>query len=93
MERERTATVNTDVVAALEAEAASLSQQLLATEGDAEGLLPLERELTEAEEALRDEAAEVELRFAEEGRACPNGRKGHCGPEVRSGAGRGLGVA
>jgi chromosome segregation protein len=64
IERERAAAVDMDVVATLEAEAASLSEQLSAAEGDAGELIPLEAELASAEEAQMREAAETEERFA-----------------------------
>ena len=63
IERERSAAVDMDVVATLEAEAASLGEQLSATEGDAGELLPLEAELAAAEVAQTREAAETEERF------------------------------
>ena len=64
IERERAAAVDTDVVAALEAEAASLTEQLLGTEVDATELLPLEAELASAEQAHSRDAAELEAKFA-----------------------------
>ena len=63
IERERSAAVDMDVVATLEAEAASLSEQLVAADRDAEELLPLEAELAAAEEAHMREAADTEERF------------------------------
>ena len=48
-ERDRAANVDRDVVSSLEAEAASLSDQLAGTERDAQELLPLEVELAVAE--------------------------------------------
>ncbi len=63
-ERDRVATVDRDVVASLEAEAASLSDQLQATERDAEDLIPMEAEVAAAEKALAQEAAALEATFA-----------------------------
>ncbi|MGH9107558.1 MAG: chromosome segregation protein SMC, partial [Acidimicrobiales bacterium] len=62
--RERAATVDGDVIASLEAEAASLSGQLLGTEREAGELLPLEAEVSEAEETLARETAGLEATFA-----------------------------
>jgi chromosome segregation protein len=64
IERERAAAVDMNVVAALEAEAAGLNEQLVAADLDAGGLLPLEAELATAEAAQILEAAEVEEYFA-----------------------------
>ncbi len=55
IERERTAAVDRDVVATLEAEAASLTEQLEEADREALALLPLEAELAEAEAALAGE--------------------------------------
>lgn len=57
------AAVDHDVVASLEAEAASLAEQLAATERDAELLVPDERELLDAEASLAAEAEELEARW------------------------------
>ena len=65
IERDRAATVDGDLVSSLEAEAASLAGQLMVTEDEARQLLPRERELLDAEEALKREAAEVERLLAE----------------------------
>lgn len=64
IERERAAAVDMNVVATLEAEAATLSEQLVAADRDAGGLLPLEAELASAEAAQMLEAATVEEFFA-----------------------------
>ena len=75
IERARAAGVDSDVVSSLEAEAASLEDQLLSTAREAEELLPLEVELTVAEEALSRDMADVEAMSGgpagahEEGRA------------------------
>jgi len=65
IERDRAASVDRDVVSSLEAEAASLSDQLAATGREAEQLLPIEAELAAAEQGLAGEAAEIEAAFAE----------------------------
>ncbi|MGC8628003.1 MAG: chromosome segregation SMC family protein, partial [Acidimicrobiales bacterium] len=52
IEKDRAAALGTDVVATLEAEAATLERQLAEAQRDAEALLPLEAELVEAEAAL-----------------------------------------
>ena len=64
IERDRVAAVDRDVVSSLEAEAASLSDQLRATEREAAELVPMEAELVAAEKALAQEAAELEATFA-----------------------------
>ncbi len=75
IERARAAGVDSDVVSSLEAEAASLEDQLLSTAREAQELLPLEVELTVAEEALSRDMADVEAMSGgyadahEEGRA------------------------
>jgi chromosome segregation protein len=60
IERARAAGVDSDVVSSLEAEAASLQDQLFSNGREAEELLPLEVELSIAEETLNSEMAEVE---------------------------------
>jgi chromosome segregation protein len=60
IERARAAGVDSDVVSSLEAEAASLEDQLFSNGHEAEELLPLEVELSMAEEALNRDVAEVE---------------------------------
>jgi len=60
IERARAAGVDSDVVSSLEAEAASLEDQLFSNGREAEELLPLEVELSMAEEALNLDVAEVE---------------------------------
>ena len=60
VERERAAGIDRDVIASLEAEAASLAAELEAAHNEAAGLLPLEEELRLAEGALQRDAAEVE---------------------------------
>ena len=65
-----------DVVATLEAEAASLSQQLVAADRDTGELLPLEAELAAAEEAQAREVAEAEEHFGDadaQGEGGPDG--------------------
>ena len=57
------ATVDQDVVASLESEAASLNDQMAAVERDAGLLVPDEEALLEAEDAVAAEAAEVEARW------------------------------
>ena len=64
IERARAAGVDSDVVSSLEAEAASLEDQLLSTAREAQELLPLEVELTVAEEALSRDMADVEAMSA-----------------------------
>ena len=66
-ERDRDASVDQDVVATLEAEAASLGRQLEATETEAAELLPLEAEVALAERALAQETAQLEADFAGQG--------------------------
>ncbi len=89
LDRERSATVDMDVVATLEAESASLSEQLVATETDAEELLPLEAELAAAEAAQMMELAETEERFGNAVRRTPRaasagGDAGERAAEVRA---------
>ena len=55
VERDRLAAVDHDVVSSLEAEAASLKEQLALTELSAQELLPVEAELAAAETALERE--------------------------------------
>jgi chromosome segregation protein len=82
IERERAAAVDADVVAALEAEAAALKEQLLGTEVDATELLPLEAELALAEQGHSRDVAEFEAMFATR----PEGNAGVLGlPDVRDG--------
>lgn len=64
IERERAASVDADVVASLEAEGASLREQLVTVEAEAESLLPLEAEVAAGEEDLGRQSADVEARFA-----------------------------
>ena len=65
LERELAAQVDADVIASLESEAADLARQLESTEAEAAELLPHERDVTEAEEILANETAEVERQWAE----------------------------
>ncbi|HTT89848.1 MAG TPA: AAA family ATPase [Acidimicrobiales bacterium] len=67
IERERTAAIDLNVVATLEAEAATLGRQLADADREAEELLPLEAELAGAEDAQLREVAEVEERFGGRG--------------------------
>ena len=59
VERDRLAAVDHDVVLSLEAEAASLKEQLALTELSAQELLPVEAELAAAETALERESREL----------------------------------
>jgi chromosome segregation protein len=68
VERDRLAAVDHDVVSSLEAEAASLEEQLARTELRAEELLPLEAELAAAEAALETESRALEARGPGPGR-------------------------
>jgi chromosome segregation protein len=63
LEQARSARVDHDVIASLEAEAATLAERLAATEEEAEGLLPEADELGEAEARLADEAEVVEAQW------------------------------
>lgn len=65
------AAVDQDVVASLESEAASLAEQLAATEREAELLVPDERELVDAEASLAAEAGELEARWGGADRSRP----------------------
>jgi chromosome segregation protein len=76
IERDRAATIDRDVVSSLEAESASLSDQLAQTDRDALGLLPAEAELEAAEEALARETAELEGAFSGQGGPVPVGLDG-----------------
>jgi chromosome segregation protein len=67
IDRDRAAAVDRDVVASLEAEAASLGEQLAGTEQEARDLLPLEAELEAAEQDLALQVADVEATLAEAG--------------------------
>jgi chromosome segregation protein len=69
MERELTAVFDQDVIASLEAEAASLTERLQGTEAEAAGLLPQADELAQAEEALAAQVAAVESEWGSEPRA------------------------
>jgi chromosome segregation protein len=69
VERELAVTVDHDVIASLEAEAASLAGQLAETETEASGLAPHEDELRDAEAALAAETAETEARWQRDGPA------------------------
>jgi chromosome segregation protein len=59
VEHDRAATVDQDVVASLEAESASLAEQLSSTEREAAALLPFEAEVDDAEEVLAQAAADL----------------------------------
>ena len=63
IQRSLSATVDVDVVASLEAEAAGLSERLEATDQEALKLIPMADELTEAERALAGETEAVESRW------------------------------
>jgi chromosome segregation protein len=63
LERELATQVDADVVSSLESEAAQLARALEATEAEAAQLLPHERDVTEAEEILAGETAEVERQW------------------------------
>ena len=60
VERERVAVIDRDVIASLEAEAASLATELEAAHHEAAGLIPLEEELRQAEADLQADVAEVD---------------------------------
>ena len=62
IERDRAAAVDHDVVASLEAEAASLNEQLAGTHQEAQELLPLEAELGTAQEDLALQVAAAQSR-------------------------------
>ena len=80
LERALTTTVDQDVIAALEAEAAALVERLTDADEEAAGLLPLADELAEAEQQLASEA--------ERGRRTVAGRPIRTGRCRRRGAGR-----
>ncbi|HEX6392334.1 MAG TPA: chromosome segregation protein SMC [Acidimicrobiales bacterium] len=63
IQRSMSATVDVDVVASLEAEAAALVERLQATDQDALNLMPVADELTEAERALAEETEAVETQW------------------------------
>ncbi len=69
LERELAVAVDQDVVASLEAESASLAEQLAAAEVEGEKLGPHELEVVESEAALAVETSEVEARWRREGGA------------------------
>ncbi len=75
IERDQAAAVDRDVVASLEAEAASLYEQLAGTEQEAQELLPLEAELEAAQEDLALQVAEVEVTLAEVGAGAAAGER------------------
>jgi chromosome segregation protein len=64
IERDRAAAVDSDVVASLEAEAASINEQLVGTDHEAQELLPLEAELGKAQQDLAFQVAQVESALA-----------------------------
>ncbi len=64
IERDRAAAVDHDVVASLEAEAASLNEQLAGTHQEAQELLPLEAELGTAQEDLALQVAQLKAALA-----------------------------
>jgi chromosome segregation protein len=64
IERDRAAAVDRDVVASLEAEAASLNEQLVGTDREVQELLPLEVELGTAQEDLALQVEQVEAALA-----------------------------
>jgi chromosome segregation protein len=66
LERAMAATVDQDVIAGLEVEAAALTERLTATDEEATGLLPAADELAEAERRLARDADEAE-EIAEQG--------------------------
>jgi chromosome segregation protein len=65
--RELAATVDQDVISSLEAESASLAEQLAAVEAESGRLVPQEAELAEAEAALAGETASVEAQWGRDG--------------------------
>ncbi len=65
IERDRAAAVDRDVVSSLEAEAASLNDQLAGTDREAQELLPLEVELETAQDDLALQVEQVEAALAE----------------------------
>jgi chromosome segregation protein len=69
VERSLAATVDQDVIASLEAEAASLSEALAGCESDAEALLPEVDSLSEAEAAVAAETENLEREWGYEGPA------------------------
>jgi chromosome segregation protein len=82
IERARAAGVDSDVVSSLEAEAASLGDQLLSNAREGEELLPLEVELTVAEQALNADTADVEAQWGGH-LASPSGGPGQLHEEGR----------
>jgi len=72
LERSLTATVDQDVIASLEAEAASLTEALAGTETDAAALLPEADALSEAERAVAAETVTLESEWGSEGPAAAN---------------------
>ena len=78
------ATVDQDVVASLESEAAALAEQMAATDRDAELLIPDERELLEAEAALAEETAEVDARWGDRDASGPTDPAAEVRAELRA---------
>jgi chromosome segregation protein len=69
IERSLAATVDHDVIAGLESEAASLSDALAESDSEAAGLEPQAEALAASEEALAQDSVEIEARWGSEGAA------------------------